>query len=275
MRGHIFGWLGLLTVLATAGKPLAAEQTVRFELYRDYLIVARGSAGPLRDLNFVVDTGASPSVLDRRVAQKLHLPESPASIAVIAGNVGAGQSVAPSLELGPLRRDNLPVLIADLSFFQKAFPVRIDGMIGLDLLGQGPFLIDYRSREIRFGSLPNLVNSLPMHLRDGLPIVDAELDHLPAHLLLDTGAASLVLFGPPQPPSPKPMKISVTIGEFDRNKIWLQSLRLGEAEFGREAAFVVRGPTKAHDFDGLMSPASLGINRVGMDLERGVLVFSR
>jgi hypothetical protein len=272
MRVRIFCWLGLLTVLATAGKPLAAEQKVRFELYQDYLIVARGSAGPLRGLNFVVDTGASPSVLDRRLAQKLHLPESPASIAVIAGNVGAGQSVLPSLEFGPLRGVNLSVLVADLSFFQKAFPVHIDGMIGLDLLGQSPFVIDYRSREIRFGLLPELVNSLPVHLRNGLPIVDGELDHISAHLLLDTGAASLVLFGPQQPTIP--VKVSVTIGEFDRKKVWLQSLKLGQAEFGRKPAFMVQGRTSAHDFDGLISPASLGITRLGLDLERGLVAFS-
>ena len=180
MRDAGVCWLSLLAVLAVAGQPVARGsnpgRTVTFDLYRDYLIVARGSAGSLKGLNFMLDTGANPSVIDRRVAQKLHLQELAASIAVIGGNVQGGQSVIPSLELGPVRRENLPVLIEDLSFFQKAFPVRIDAIIGLDLLGQSPFVIDYPAREIHFGSLPVLATSLSLHMQDGLPIVDAELN---------------------------------------------------------------------------------------------------
>jgi predicted aspartyl protease len=273
MRKSTFCWLGLLAVLAVTGEPIARGQAVTFDLYRDYLIVARGTAGPLKGLNFMVDTGANPSVLDRRVAQKLHLPESPVSIAVVAGSVAAGQSVVPKLGLGPLHRENLPVLVEDLGFFQKAFPVRIDGIIGLDLLGQSSFVIDYRAREIRFGLSPVLTTSLPLRIKDGLPIVDAVLNSTSVHLLFDTGAASLILFGPSQP---RPMKISVAIGEFDRKQVWLQSLKLGAADFGREAAFLVqrRGDGR-QDFDGLMSPAALGITKVAIDLGRGELGFTR
>ena len=45
---------------------------VPFKLYRGYVIVIRGSIGGLTNLNFVVDTGAVPSVVDARIALKLH-----------------------------------------------------------------------------------------------------------------------------------------------------------------------------------------------------------
>jgi hypothetical protein len=270
MRGHSFCCLSLLAVL-TIGN--ADGQAVSFDLYRGYLIVARGAAGPLRGLNFLVDTGASPSVLDRRLAQKLHLQESPASVGVIGGSVQGGQSVVPSLEFGPLHRENFPVLVEDLSFFQKAVPVRIDAVIGLDLLGQSPFVIDYRSREIHFGSFPSFAAFLPMHMEEGLPIVGAELDHVPVRLLLDTGAGSLILF---EPPEPRPTKISFAIGEFDRKQAWLKSVKFGKAEFGREPVLLVqRGGDGSHDFNGLMSPAALGITKVAVYLERGVVAFAR
>src|SRR6202012_2174235 len=126
MRGHAFCWLSLLTVLLTAGEPHArgygnGRDTVHFDLYRDYFIVARGTAGPLKGLNFLLDTGASPTVLDRRVAEKLQIDQAPASMAVLGGSVQATQATVPSLELGPVRRDGLGVVVEDLSFFQKAF----------------------------------------------------------------------------------------------------------------------------------------------------------
>ena len=58
--------------------------------------------------------------------------------------------------------------------------------------------------------------------------------------------------------------------------MWLPNLRLGETEFGKEPAFLV--PSRGggvQDFDGLVSPAALGITKMTFDLGRGVLTFSR
>jgi predicted aspartyl protease len=282
MRKRNFWWLTLVTIMPLANPPAARgyteKQTLKFDLYRDYLIVAQGSAGPLKGLNFLVDTGASPTVLDRRLAQKLHLEELPASIAVLEGSVQAGQAVVPALHFGPLETENLPVLVEDLSFFQKALPLHIDAVIGLDVLGQTPFEIDYPSREIRFGSFSLPSNSLPFEIKAGLPIVNAELNHVSLHLLVDTGASALVLFGQSTPRPISPMRVSAvnSIGETERKQVMLHSLRLGEIQFGQEPAVMVRNRTDGnHDFDGLMSPASLGITKIAFDRERGRLSFSR
>ena len=56
----------------------------------------------------------------------------------------------------------------------------------------------------------------------------------------------------------------------------LHSLKLGESEFGQEPAFVARDRGDAErDFDGLLSPAALGITRITFDLQRGLLAFGR
>jgi predicted aspartyl protease len=288
MRGRFLWLLVVSTSLATVGQPRAcayretvqpAKAKVGFELYRDYLIVLRGSAGPVKGLNFLLDTGATPSVLDARVAAKLGLQVAPEKVAVLNGNVAGGRSTMPSLEVGPLRRDNLPVLVQDLSFLRKALPVQIDGILGLDVLGQSSFVIDYASREIRFGTAPSLPVSIPLQIKEGLAIVDATVNHATVHLLLDTGAPSLIMFeemsaaasgkGGSQP-------TARTIGEFDRRQVRLNSFALGEKEFGRQAAFMVQNTRDAgHDFDGLMSPAALGITMIAVDLGRGTLAFAR
>ncbi len=73
MRGRNNWLLVLLILLTVAGVPAASGYTkspaLRFDLYRDYLIVVQGSAGPVKGLNFLLDTGASPTILDRQVAR--------------------------------------------------------------------------------------------------------------------------------------------------------------------------------------------------------------
>jgi predicted aspartyl protease len=286
MRGRSLCLLSLPILLAMAVEPLARGYTegkpLRFDIYRGYLIVARGSAGPQKDLNFLLDTGANPTVLDRRVAQKLHLQEAPGVLAGVNGRVQAGQATVPSLQFGPIRKDNFAVVVEDLSFLSEAIPVRIDGVIGFDLVGQEPFEIDYTASRILFGSIPSLKNSLPLELRGELPIVSAEVDHLSAHLVLDTGASSLILFAPKGPAmisrvkASDVQKSSSMMGEFERKPVQLGSLTLGQVEFRRQPAFLVQSRWDGtRDFDGLMSPALLGITKLVIDLRRGVVEFDR
>ncbi|HEY2019309.1 MAG TPA: retropepsin-like aspartic protease, partial [Bryobacteraceae bacterium] len=177
-----------------AGHPRNAN--VSFELYRDYLIVLQVRVGPLKGLNFLLDTGATPSVLDPRIAAKLHLETVPTEIAVLQGTARGATATIPSLQVGPVVKENLPVLVEDLSFVQKVVPVRLDGIVGLDVLGQSAFVIDYVSHNIRFGSA-NLASSVPLQLRQGLAMLTATVNQEPAQLLLDTGAPSLILFRRP------------------------------------------------------------------------------
>lgn len=270
-----------LTVPALANNTSEHKSSVHFELYRDYLIVVNGAAGPLKGLHFVLDTGASPTILDSRLANNLHLEETPASISAVNGSVRATQTVLPNLEFGPLHKENLPVLIADLSFFQSATSVPIDGVIGLDVLGQSPFEIDYVAQKIHFGDLGSLAALLPVHLLAGLPIVEGEFNHSPVRLLMDTGASSVILFKPPTPRRLGPVRVSMQqlssrdIGKFGHEQMWLRSTKLGNAEFGARLAYVVVDRERPQDFEGILSPVALGITRLSFDLNRGVVSFSR
>ncbi|MGC1461858.1 MAG: retropepsin-like aspartic protease [Terracidiphilus sp.] len=288
MRGRYFWFIVVLTGLTVVGQPATwayrasdrpAKTSVEFQLYRDYLIVVQGSVGPLKGLNFLLDTGATTTVLDPQLARKLHLDTAPTDVAVLSGSVKGGIATAPSLQFGPVRKDNVRVLVENLSFIQNALPFQIDAIVGLDVLGQSTFVIDYSSREIRFGPVRAMPDSIPLQFKNGLAFVDAVVNHTTVRLLVDSAAPSLVIFDElPNPesglkgeqPSPK------RIGDYDRKRVQQFSLRLGNVEFGQESAFVVpnlRDP--GHDFDGLMSPAALGISRIAVDLNQRTLAFER
>jgi predicted aspartyl protease len=264
-------------------RPLPSEKTVTvpFDLYQGYFMVLHGSIGPLRNLNFFFDTGASDPIVDSRIAKKLKLrSQAPTGIVILGGQVQGEAATLPSLALGPVQRSDLEVFTADLSFFEKYIPVRVDAIVSLGVLGWNPFVIDYSARVVRFGPTPDLPVSVPLRRHGGGAVFDAEVDQTPVHLLFDTGASSLVLFakGAPQgsPPKTHGGPTPEAIGRFESKPIRLRSFRLGAEEFRKKAALVTDNPKPSQiDFDGLMSPAALGISRVSVDLQAGILGFSR
>jgi predicted aspartyl protease len=253
---------------------------VNFELYHDYLIVVRGSAGPLKGLNFLFDTGATPSVLAPRIAKKLNLATEPTPIAVVGGMIEGQSATVASMQIGPIARENVPVSVHDLSSIQIGLPIRLDGIVGLDVLGQSTFVIDYTSRQITFGHLPLMAESIPFYFKGGFPLIDAVVNRSPVHLLIDTGASSMVLFeersGPASTTGARNASSSKTLGNFDRRRMRPIDLKLGAMEFGNESAFVIQNEKNVgYDFDGLMSPAALGIRGIAVDLAQGRLALIR
>lgn len=262
-----------------------ASATVRFDLYGGYLIVARGSAaspaGRLNDLNFLVDTGTSVPILDAEIAQKLHLPaDASTNIVIVGGRARGTNTTLPALEFGPIRQSNIPIITTDLSFFRRQLPVRIDAIVGLNVIGQLPFVIDYRAQTIRYGQPAPLAFSVPLKLDEGLITFDAEIDRATVHLAFDTGVGSLVLFDPGRNGSSRTetaiLRETSDVGKFDSKSTSLQVVRLGDEEFRQKSALLVSNPKQSQlDFDGLMSPPALGISQVSVDLRSKVLAFSR
>jgi predicted aspartyl protease len=256
-------------------------ESVPFDLHQGYCIVVHGSAGTLKDLNFFVDTGTIHSTFNSRIASKLNLrDELPDGLATLGGHVQAESAILPSLEFGPVRLSSLHIFTADLSSLQKVLGVPIDAIIGLDVLGLSPFVIDYGARVIRFGAWPSLPNSLPLRLDRGLAVFDAEIDHKPVHLLLDTGASTVVLFKTDSQPDSGATSTAgstpASTGPSKNGQIRLGALQVGPTEFRQEFVRLARNPKPSRiDADGLISPAALGISQLSVNLADGVLGFSR
>src|SRR5215472_17814717 len=94
--------------LHTTAMPVAGQserKDIPFELQNGYLIVVRGSIGKLKNLSFVVDTGSSRTIVDERIARKLHL-----------SHLGSVEQLAPGHAL-EMRR----TIVEELSWAGRTF----------------------------------------------------------------------------------------------------------------------------------------------------------
>lgn len=154
-----------------------------------------------KDYNFWLDTGSSLSMLASDVARDLNItPLVPDTLEIVTstGRVKANPGLIPQLEIGQLVVQNAPAMVVDESMMQMREPttlaqgphVKIDGIIGFDIIRQLDLEVDYSENSLR---LRNPATSRPDAERNmfwvGLPVVRlTSTDGIPLHFGLDTGA---------------------------------------------------------------------------------------
>src|ERR1700737_4970524 len=194
MRQIVAGLVGLflLSQIATAkaGKDSVqrhASDEVSFELVSGYLVVVDGSIGPLHGLKFVLDTGATHSAVSSKVADQLDLQRLTGKVFNIDKTVRTEWAAIPEVEFGPIRASQVPVMVTNLDYF-KSLASHVDAVMGLDLLRQKNFSIDFADKKVRFGQVETGRHSTPMVSDDISLKVEAEVDGTRIHLILDRGA---------------------------------------------------------------------------------------
>jgi predicted aspartyl protease len=236
-----------------AGNRSTPRPRLDFKLYRGYLIVVSGSVGGLRNLHFVVDTGTSSSIADRRLVEKLGVRQRPGSVLVpgqIVGQiVGAAPAVLTDVQVGPISAKSLPVLALDLSYLGRELGIHIDMLIGLDLLGQSSFTIDYEAKRIRFGSPPSLPLTLPMQSGPPRVTVPAQVNGERLRMLVITGSPAFMIQIANDPNGNPTIQnidfghakvvMNIAGGQTVLRRVTVQSVRLGDAELGPQPAFLV------------------------------------
>ena len=86
-------------------------------------------------LNFIVDTGASGSVITWELAEELGLKISKKRTTAIGatGPQEVGIARLKSLQIGSVEMSRLEVAVMDLKAVQQAIPQRISGILGYDV----------------------------------------------------------------------------------------------------------------------------------------------
>jgi clan AA aspartic protease (TIGR02281 family) len=109
--------------------------------------------------SFIVDTGASHSVLSNQTAEKLGIPLQEAgcyeatrgrSALGAGGAVAARTATVDSLKVGDAEARNIEVAIIDLTNLSNTVKQRLDGIIGKNFMKDYKVIIDYPKQELTF-----------------------------------------------------------------------------------------------------------------------------
>jgi hypothetical protein len=107
-----------------------------------------GDAGPF---TFILDTGASMTVLTTKTADAIHLARGGDATATGSGGVkSASISVVDQLSVGATHVEHLSVAITDVPHVEKAIGRSIDGILGYNFFRDHCVQLDYSRSEVRF-----------------------------------------------------------------------------------------------------------------------------
>jgi hypothetical protein len=209
---------------------------------------------------FLLDTGATRSLVDETLADRLRLPPAGAVAHETAADSGTAVLVRGALTLGGVPGDGTLIRVS-LDSLADLDP-RPRGVVGQDLLRLANWWIDYRSASLvedADGTVGDgdLGERLRVYWHDERPAIDTVLpDQSRLRLVLDSAASSPVLFrlSPSQPPvTHASAAVLTTLG--GPTAVALASvgpLRAGGASIPRVDAAFLGEPAQRRAEDGLL-----------------------
>jgi hypothetical protein len=260
---------------------VTAQRNLQFQLHRGYLVIVKGLVGQTLEANFLVDTGAYPSVIDLGVAASLRLAKRPAHVNLTRQTIETHTAVLPSLVVGPIHVSSLPVLTQDLSFLSKAIGYKVGGIVGLDVLRNLSFTIDYQTREMEFGAIRDLTSCTPFETDTPLVSIRMASHSQPFRVVIDTGGPDLMFFASRVADAAKFKKLGREEvrdpGEnFERRKVLVPDMYLGDETFGSQIAFVVDDRVDEGDhFDAVLGVRGAHFRKIAFDFEHRKFCWDR
>jgi predicted aspartyl protease len=267
----------LQTVFAGAQQVDIGDATARaelpFQVSQGFLIVVQGQVGRVSKLRFILDTGTSQTVVDKRVARKLGIRGLPGKLLTIGQALDAESAIFPDVRFGSIRATNVPLLIADFSSFTE-YMGGADGILGLDLLWGSRISIDFGSKKLLISSG---TTEGPQRLHTGEIVcvtTTAEIQGHRVRLLVDTGMGRIVIYHDrfPQLETDKLRLIDLDHSMFV-NEVMVQKVRIGETEIQHPNVLLLpKAPVGfPANVDGVMGTASLNARWLLLDFNQGKL----
>jgi hypothetical protein len=265
----------LLALIGVMEGQISRDQHVwlPFKTYHGYVLVVDGSIGGIPHQKLLIDTAAYPSVIDQDLAHKLHLSSRNDELRVVGKNLRSEAAVVPVVQLGPIDARDISVQVQDLHAIEKKLGTHIDALIGLDVLGQSSFRIDYEQQQIVFGPVGVLQASAPLKQVDRMTYVETQLNGQVAHLLLGSAASNITVFGSVaskmRAGETKQLESTNLSGTVALRLVHVDRLAVGSVDLGpREIQVSDSENLKTLPVDGLLSTGAIGFGQVAFDFER-------
>lgn len=252
-----------------------------FKLFGGYLIVMEGRIGDYNKLKFVLDTGVTHSVIDRRLADRISGPRRQSGKVLSFDKAISAEWVeVPEIDFGPVHVSNFSMMIGDLKYFQS-FATRVDAVIGLDLLRLSSFSIDYETHRVTFGPVTSS-SGVPMDIGDFCLTVQLIVGESKIRLLVDTGAQTLVFYEDRVSDRLPHLRIEretsgASMGGWVHSKqTFIRNARLGSTNL-EGTVFLVDSPPGSFPagVDGYFGTAALKAHRIDFDFETKTLAWKR
>ena len=235
--------------------------------------VSIDGSGPYR---FLVDTGAQTSVIDPKLAAKLHLkPEFQVELVTAHGSEVVTGSYLTTLKLGDRALPKTEVVIHDVSQAQKG-DASVKGVLGLNALAGFDFTLSPAAGRLEDTSERPAGEVVPFFEADGRMAIKARMGEESLTLILDSGSNHIVLFKLPAAMAKVgPVPTDLTTFDGARSEVptrWSAEMVLGEhlRIETLPAAIVRRNGTEA---EGLL-PVSI-FKKVHVDQARHELILVR
>jgi predicted aspartyl protease len=179
------------------------NSTISFRLVggRQPLILLPVRVNDSGPFDFILDTGASTSLLSLELAERLGVKTVGSKEGHgAAGKISVALAQVSSLTAGDKILKNADVGVVDLAQISKAIDTKIDGILGYNFLKSLRVTIDYRSCEVRLEDPKSVEDSarpfaeLPIRLvNEAKPLVLLDVyanGHGPFQFALDTGTST-------------------------------------------------------------------------------------
>lgn len=270
----IFGVISTSPTQAQDAVGPSDSPTMPFELVSGFLVVVNGQIGNLRVMRFILDTGATCSVIDAKVANSLRLPRSAGKVMTFDRRIPVEWMEISEFKVGPIVAKALRVMVIDLARYSR-YGKDVDGVVGLDLLTRSEHLsIDYDRRILSFQLASGRPDERPPVRGFKIPIA---VQGAAVQLLVDTGFQGILLY---RDRVRKQLPTMRTEGEpkevvesgLRATEVGLPGMRIGGSDQVR-VVFLIDGPGQGDlpGVDGILGAASLHAKRIDFDFTHMVL----
>jgi hypothetical protein len=248
--------------------PATTSVEIPFQLYNGFLIVVEGRIGNLNGLKFILDTGTSTSILDRRIADKFTLLRDRHRVVNYGKTVGVESATIPDVQFGPVQATDKNMLIADLGKFSD-FAREVDAVIGVDLLQLNNLTFDYHTRRVIFSPIDHLIQGAHMAFT-----VNVQVQGHPLCLILDTGLNGVLLYEARIRARVPGLRVdagvkNITIGgRINAKLVTIPDIQLGpKAMDGRVLLTKVPPGAKIDDIDGYIGISAFNTTRITFNFD--------